>query len=179
MAAPQWYLSLGGTSELWPLVDRCWVERVCKDGTSPRSCQFRGRSAHCGLERHAIKDVWRYVPVGSTALELGARYGTVSCALSKRQNYSGLRVSVEPDPSAFAAMDTNARAHGCDGLNARGLVGQAAMCTEASGLATVRAKASSMQPLIQVCGAIKPASATKAPHLIFTQQTMTCAASKQ
>ena len=135
MAAPPWYLSLGGTSELWPLVDRCWVERVCKDGTSPRSCQFRGRSAHCGLERHAIKDVWRYVPVGSTALELGARYGTVSCALSKRQNYSGLRVSVEPDPSAFAAMDTNARAHGCDGLNARGLVGQAAMCNTRKGYA--------------------------------------------
>ena len=64
------------------------------------------------------------MPRGSTVLEMGARYGTVSCAISKRQHNSGLRVSLEPSPSAYEILNRNTRANGCEGLNIHGVVAQ-------------------------------------------------------
>ena len=72
------------------------------------------------LAPEPLKDVWRYVPPGSTVLEMGAHYGTVSCAISKRQHNSGLRVSLEPSPSAYEILNRNTRANGCEGLNILG-----------------------------------------------------------
>ena len=74
------------------------------------------------LAPEPLKDVWRYVPPGSTVLEMGAHYGTVSCAISKRQHNSGLRVSLEPSPSAYEILNRNTRANGCEGLNILGVV---------------------------------------------------------
>jgi len=76
------------------------------------------------LAPEPLKDVWRYVPPGSTVLEMGARYGTVSCAISRRQHNSGLRVSLEPSPSAYQILYRNTRANGCEGLNIHGVVAQ-------------------------------------------------------
>jgi precorrin-6B methylase 2 len=74
------------------------------------------------LAPEPLKDVWRFVPPGSTVLEMGARYGTVSCAISRRQHNSGLRVSLEPSPSAYQILYRNTRANGCEGLNIHGVV---------------------------------------------------------
>jgi hypothetical protein len=76
------------------------------------------------LATEPLQDVWRYVPPGSTVLEMGARYGTVSCAISRRQHNSGLRVSLEPSPSAYEILNRNTRANGCEGLNIHGVVAQ-------------------------------------------------------
>ena len=76
------------------------------------------------LAPEPLKDVWRYVPPGSTVLEMGAHYGTVSCAISKRQHNSGLRVSLEPSPSAYEILNRITRASGCEGLNIHGVVAQ-------------------------------------------------------
>ncbi len=48
-----------------------------------------------------------------TVLELGARYGTVSCTINKKLKNPMNQVSVEPDPSVWAALDKNRNINNC------------------------------------------------------------------
>lgn len=112
-----WYPDSAGPELLsWLLA--CPTSHLCRDS----SCTFEGSGLLCGLERHAIKDVWRHLPEDSVVLELGARFGTVSCAISKRQRYSGLRISVEPDAEAFRALKSNVQRLACAGEVVHGAV---------------------------------------------------------
>merc|ERR1712032_562228 len=52
---------------------------------------------------------------------MGARFGTVSCAISKMQRHSGLRLSLEPDPRAFQSLENNTHRNGCAGMNVNGV----------------------------------------------------------
>ena len=81
----------------------------------------------CGLERHSIGDVHRYLPTDAVVLELGARYGTVSCAISRVQHGSGLRVLIEPDVNTFASLSANLAANNCSGLAVNGAVSELPM----------------------------------------------------
>ena len=56
-------------------------------------------------------------------LELGARFGTTSCAIARAQNNSGRLVSVEPDGGVHAMLLGNRRAHRCNFHVLRGTVG--------------------------------------------------------
>jgi FkbM family methyltransferase len=48
-----------------------------------------------------------YITNDSVVLELGARYGTVSCIISKKISNSLNLVSVEPDDRVWSALETN------------------------------------------------------------------------
>ena len=84
---------------------------------------FLGASP-CGIE----SDMWTLARAllspSHSILELGARYGTTSCVLAQVTRNSGRVVSVEPDPSAHAALRHNIRAHQCNVAVWRGTVGQ-------------------------------------------------------
>lgn len=55
-------------------------------------------------------------------LELGARYGTVSCAINKNLSNPRNQVSVEPDSDVWDALETNKKANGCDFLILKGCI---------------------------------------------------------
>lgn len=55
-------------------------------------------------ERFLVK---KYIPADATVLELGARYGTVSCVLSKLLNDPTKHVAVEPDARVIEALKKN------------------------------------------------------------------------
>lgn len=56
----------------------------------------------------------RYIRKGDAVLELGARYGTVSCVINKRLGDRRKQVSVEPDARVWGALERNREAHGCE-----------------------------------------------------------------
>jgi FkbM family methyltransferase len=56
--------------------------------------------------------VMAHLPPNSHVLELGARYGTVSCAISSVLNDPEMHVAVEPDPSVQAALLRNRAGNG-------------------------------------------------------------------
>lgn len=65
-----------------------------------------------------------YVPVDATVLELGARYGTVTCAISEKQGHSGRLVCVEPDDRVWAALENNISQNGCKAHIVKGFISQ-------------------------------------------------------
>lgn len=56
---------------------------------------------------------YTYVDPESTVLELGARYGSVSCIINKRLTNKGNQVSVEPDSVVWTALEDNIRKNDC------------------------------------------------------------------
>lgn len=54
-----------------------------------------------------------YVHPSSTVLELGARYGSVSCIINKQLTNKANQVSVEPDPTVWSALEQNILQNGC------------------------------------------------------------------
>ena len=55
----------------------------------------------------------RYIRSSDAVLELGARYGTVSCVINKRLADRAAHVAVEPDARVWPALERNRAAHGC------------------------------------------------------------------
>ncbi|AYV75159.1 MAG: putative methyltransferase [Terrestrivirus sp.] len=55
-----------------------------------------------------------YVEENDVVLELGARYGTVSCTISKKLNNNKNLVVVEPDERVWDALEKNKNVNGCD-----------------------------------------------------------------
>ena len=109
--------------------NQCWHEAMCWRSALQglENCEWHvsgvDKHFHCGLERDTQQQVWRYLPADSVVLEVGSRYGTVSCTILKRQSYSGLRVSVEPDLFAFETfLQPNVRTNRCAGVQIHGVV---------------------------------------------------------
>ena len=65
-----------------------------------------------------------YVPEDATVLELGARYGTVTCAISEKQRHSGHIVCVEPDNRVWVALEDNITRNGCKAHIVKGFISQ-------------------------------------------------------
>jgi FkbM family methyltransferase len=65
------------------------------------------------IETVEQKQAWDYVPVNATVLELGARYGTVSCLINHKIVNPCRQVSVEPDPVVISALKKNKESHHC------------------------------------------------------------------
>lgn len=54
-----------------------------------------------------------YIDANNTVLELGARYGSVSCIINKQLANKTNQISVEPDSSVWAALEQNILRNGC------------------------------------------------------------------
>jgi len=91
-------------------------------GRSSNATMGRGRT-YCGIEW----DIWLLVDAlvapDSTVLEVGARFGTTSCALSRATRNSGNVVAVEPDASVWPALEANRARHRCNFNIVQGSVG--------------------------------------------------------
>ena len=59
-------------------------------------------------EQYLVKT---YIPKDAHVLELGARYGTVSCVISSVLDDPTMHVAVEPDSSVIEALEANKRTH--------------------------------------------------------------------
>jgi FkbM family methyltransferase len=57
--------------------------------------------------------VKQYIEPDDVVLELGARYGTVSCAINKNLNNPFNQVSVEPDDRVWKALEDNRTINDC------------------------------------------------------------------
>lgn len=89
-------------------------------------CSFMNEhnvSARCDIERNSGTMVLKWIQPTSVVLEVGARYGTVSCAISERQLQSGKLVSVEPDATVWNALEQNRVSHNCNFKVLQGVVG--------------------------------------------------------
>jgi len=58
--------------------------------------------------------VKQYIKPNDVVLELGARYGTVSCAINKILNNQHNQVSVEPDERVWNALENNKKINNCN-----------------------------------------------------------------
>lgn len=54
-----------------------------------------------------------YIQEDDVVLELGARYGSVSCIINKKLSNKQNQVSVEPDSTVWSALESNLERNGC------------------------------------------------------------------
>ncbi|CAE7198541.1 unnamed protein product [Symbiodinium sp. CCMP2592] len=95
------------------------------DGTV--ACSFVSesteKSVFCAQEVAEHTLVKRWIPRDATVLEMGARYGTTSCAISQALGNSGKQVAVEPDERVWNAISQNRATHNCNFILHRGILG--------------------------------------------------------
>lgn len=68
--------------------------------------------------------VARWLPENSTMLEVGARYGSNSCAMAAKQKESGRLVVVDADARVWDALEKNRVSHTCNFQTVRGVIGK-------------------------------------------------------
>jgi len=83
----------------------------------------------------------KYLTPDCVVLELGARYGTVSCVINKKINNPANQVSVEPDEQVWAALDSNMVRNNCEFHVVHGIISKTAMNLVRLGSATTCEKA--------------------------------------
>lgn len=64
----------------------------------------------------------RYIEEDDVVLELGARYGSVSCVINSKLNNKKNQVVVEPDARVWKALERNKKANNCDFNIVRGFI---------------------------------------------------------
>lgn len=77
---------------------------------------------HLEYERDEQLLVAQYVSPSDVVLELGARYGSVSCIINKILANKRNQVSVEPDSTVWDALERNKRENKCDFMIYKGIV---------------------------------------------------------
>lgn len=85
--------------------------------------QFGQPAWPCHIETNSRDFVRKWLPVDATVLEVGARYGSVSCVIATMQHQSGKVVAVESDSAVWAALDKNLQTYGCNVKVLKGVVG--------------------------------------------------------
>ena len=65
---------------------------------------------------------YNFINYHATVLELGARFGSVSCAINKKLMYKTNQVSVEPDKYVWDTLDYNIKANDCNVFVHKGIV---------------------------------------------------------
>jgi len=71
-----------------------------------------GKPVDVLFEKEEQMLVRQYIPPDATVLEMGARYGTVSCVLSEVLNDPTRHIAVEPDPSVIESLKKNRENNG-------------------------------------------------------------------
>jgi FkbM family methyltransferase len=77
---------------------------------------------HLEYERDEQLLVSHYIKENDVVLELGARYGSVSCIINKILKNKKNQVSVEPDNTVWEALERTKRENKCDFLIYKGIV---------------------------------------------------------
>lgn len=77
---------------------------------------------HMKIERNEQLLVDRYILENDIVLELGARYGTVSCTINKKLNFKNNQVVVEPDNRVWSALENNMKINNCNFYIVKGFV---------------------------------------------------------
>lgn len=72
----------------------------------------------------------------SKVLELGARYGTVTCKITQNVGEGGVTVCVEPDSSVWSSLETNLATNKCDAKIIKGLISLKPMQMKFDGYST-------------------------------------------
>ena len=90
-----------------------------------QACRTFEGAFFCGMEWDEWQLVNALVRPEDTVLELGARFGTTSCVLSKLTGNAGRVVAVEPDRSVHGKLIRNRDSHNCSFHIVTGVVGDA------------------------------------------------------
>lgn len=69
---------------------------------------------HKNIEKDEQYIAKLYIEPDNVVLELGARYGTVSCVINKLLNNKKNQVVVEPDHTVWSALEENKKKNNCD-----------------------------------------------------------------
>lgn len=88
-------------------------------------CSFLGRDGaptDCDIEVNSRAMVHKWIPEDASTLEVGARYGSVSCAIAEKQKQSGKQVSVDADHRVWESLEKNRVKHSCNFHTVRGLL---------------------------------------------------------
>merc|ERR1719326_1770041 len=96
-----------------------------KNQCSSCGCTFIGRDGtptNCDIEINSRAMVAKWIPEDATTLEVGARYGTVSCAIAQKQKQSGKQVSVDADHRVWESLEKNRVSHNCNFHTVQGLL---------------------------------------------------------
>ena len=100
------------------------------------SVEFRNerdkRIKHKRLEREEQMEVFR-MPHDCKVVELGARYGTVSCALSSHLNDPTQHIAVEADRKVWDALARNRESNQCEFTQVNGVIADAPLCLNEAG----------------------------------------------
>jgi FkbM family methyltransferase len=99
-----------------------------KKNESCASCQcaFVNRismPANCDIEGNSRLMAVKWIPKAATVLEVGARYGSVSCTIARVLGNSGKQVSVDADERVWGALEHNRKNLDCNFHIAKGLLG--------------------------------------------------------
>lgn len=87
----------------------------------------------CNIERGSQEMVWKWIRPSDVVLEVGARYGTVSCMIASKQQQSGKVLSAEPDSKVWQVLDSNLQDHHCAVKVFKGVVGNKSVTVTAAG----------------------------------------------
>jgi FkbM family methyltransferase len=80
--------------------------------------------------------VEKYIKPDDIVLELGARYGTVTCIINKKLNNKNNLVSVEPDKSIWNALDKNLLYNDCKTNIVKGFISNRSLSLNSCGYAS-------------------------------------------
>ena len=90
-------------------------------------CSFiteTSRPASCLIERDMFSVAEDVITPQDVVLEVGARYGTTSCAVARYQGNSGNLIAVEADPSVWSVLQYNLARHSCNAHLVLGVMGE-------------------------------------------------------
>lgn len=80
----------------------------------------------------------KYIKPDDVVLELGARYGTVSCIVNKMLNNKNNQVSVEPDKNVWNALDLNLTNNKCNTNIVKGFISKQLLSLNESGYSSTQ-----------------------------------------
>jgi len=91
---------------------------------------------HHAVEKEEQDIANKYIPQDAVVLELGARFGSVSCTINKRLRNKKNQVSVEPDQRVWANLKANKLKNYCDFHILEGAISKRNLNLSFSGYAT-------------------------------------------
>ena len=80
----------------------------------------------------------KYINPDDVVLELGARYGTVSCIISKKLNNKNNLISVEPDSSIWNTLEKNLSTNNCHSNIVKGFISNKSLSLNLYGYASTQ-----------------------------------------
>ena len=106
---------------------------------------------YMNIERQEQIDAEKYITSDCVVLELGARYGTVSCTINKKLSNQLNQVSVEPDVRVYGALEKNMISNDCNFHIVKGVISRTPIILEnldswhGYGTSSAKAETSSIQ----------------------------------